>query len=413
KVHLQSQQDDFTSQLDGLTQARDDLEIANATLQENLLSKDEQIIILKQQIQNLPTDEALLQLQSELEILQSEKINLQSQISAKDEEISELNAENQRLSEAYQALQNQLENEKEISSILKTATIPEISSEIASIDTTIKEAEKTMEEDLSSLKNNTIREGLLTPASAYYTLTASQEESLETSTEITTLQAEINDLREELENIRPIAYNTTSKIEKMEKFNEALALKLSEKTKTIEILEEEKNFLESQLDRSESQVRKLQITQHMLKEQQKEISISSEENNDLLEELEKIHEQLSSEKKERAELEQTHEDQLERLRTLYDENALEKMERINAKIINLQQEQKNICFTLAEAIAKHVNSGSVTEDIGKNIFELIEKAFNTTGYKTLLDSVSSEEEDLLSTEESVSSDEYDEDSYMI
>ncbi|VHO00965.1 hypothetical protein [Candidatus Rhabdochlamydia sp. T3358] len=340
--------------------------------------------------------------------------DLQMQLSAKDEEIFELNEQFQRLSETHQALQSQLENEKEISRILETAAIPEVSKEIASIDTIIKEAEKTTEEDLSSLESSTIAEVPLTPTSDYYTLTTpSLEESLETSSEITLLQAEINDLQEELKDIRPIAYNTTSIIQKMEKSSKDLTLELSEKTKTIENLEEEKKFLEFQLDRSELQVKELKTAQYQLKEQQKEISISSEENNDLLEALEKIHEQLSLEKKERAQLEQIHEDQLEKLKTLYDKNALEKMEHINAKIINLQQEQKTICFTLAQALAEHVNSGSITESIGKNIFDLIEKAFSTSGYKTLLDLVSSEEEDLgSSSEESVSSDEYDEDSYI-
>ncbi len=381
--------------------------LSQLPLQLSNLQKEKDNLELEHKKLKKQLDQASQNQLASLESHQDEKASLQMQLSSKNEEI-------QRLSKTYQALQNQLENEKEISIILETAVIPEVSQEIASIDTIIKEAEKTTEEDLSSLESSTIAGGPLTPTSDYYTLTTpSLEESFETSSEITLLQAEINDLQEELKDIRPIAYNTTNIIQKMEKSNKDLTLELSEKTKTIENLEEEKKFLESQLDGSETQVKELKTAQYQLKEQQKEISISSEENNDLLEELEKIHEQLSSEKKERAKLEQIHEGQLEKLRTLYDENALEKMESINAKILDLQKEQKNICFTLVQALAEHVNSGSITKNIGQNIFELIEKAFNTTEYKTLLDLVSSEEEDIASSsEESVSSDEYDEDSYI-
>ena len=334
--------------------------------------------------------------------------DLQIQLFVKEKEFFELNEQFQHLFETHQGLQNQLENEKEISSILETAAIPEASKEIAFIDTIVKEAEKTMEEHLSSLENSTITEDPLTPTSDYYTLiTPSLEEPLKTSI----LQAKINDLQEELKDIRPIAYNTTNRIEKMEKSNKDLTLELSEKTKTIENLEEEKKFLESQFDRSQSQVKELKTAQYQLEKQQKEISISSEDSNALLEELEKLQKQLSSEKKERAKLEQIHEEQLERLKTLYNENALEKMERINEKIINLQKEQKIICFTLTHSIANYMKSESITEDIGQNIFNLIEKAFNATGYKTLLDLVSSEE-DIASSEESISLGEYDEDSYI-
>ena len=185
-------------------------------------------------------------------------------------QISELNKETQHLSEVYQALQNQLKDDKELSSILETAAIPEISDAITSINTTIEEAEKTMEQELASLENSTIPEGLLTPGSGYYTLTATPSlEEGETSTEITTLQAKINTLQEELEDIRPIAYGTTNRIEKMEKSNKALTLELSEKTKTIENLEEEKAILEGLFDKSESQVKELKIAQYQLKEQQK------------------------------------------------------------------------------------------------------------------------------------------------
>ena len=78
---------------------------------------------------------------------------------------------------------------------------------------------------------------------------------------------------------------------------------------------------------------------------------------------------------------------------------------------DLQKEQKIICFTLTHSIANYMKSESITEDIGQNIFNLIEKAFNATGYKTLLDLVSSEE-DIASSEESISLGEYDEDSYI-
>ncbi|MDR2539417.1 MAG: hypothetical protein LBC45_02210 [Chlamydiales bacterium] len=343
------------------------------------------------------------------EELESASALLQTQLSTKDVQISELNEEMQRLSKAYQTLQDQLKDEEEIASILETATLPAISNEVASISATIEQAENKMEQDLSSLENSTIPENLFIPTSGYYTLTAtaSQEESLE----ITTLQTEINTLREELEDIRPIAYNTTRKIEKMEKSNKDLVLELSEKTRTIEDLEEEKKFLESRLHKSESQLKDLQRVQHILKEQQKEISISSEENHDLLEELEKIQKRLSLETRKRAELEQAHEDQLEKLKDLHNKLLLEKMERVHTKILSLQQQQKNTCFTLIQVLASYINAGSVTGKMGQNIFSLIEKAFDTDGYTDLLNLVVSE--DLVTSEENVSSDEYDEDSYIL
>lgn len=343
--------------LSHLKQTRKDLESINTILQKDFSSKNEQIIALKQQIQNLPEPAALQKLQAQLEMLQNEKTDLQINLSIKDEQISKLNKEIQYLFEAYQVLKNQLENESE-----------------------------------------------------YYTLNTavSQEESLKKSSKTTILQAEINDLREELNSIRPIVYNLISKIEKS---NKALALELSEKTKIIEGLEEEKIFLEAQLDRSESRLKDLQRVQHTFNEQQKEISISLEENIALLEELEKTQVLLSLEKRKRAQLEQAHEDQLEKLKTLYKELTLEKMSRININIRKLQQEQKNICFTLTKALAEYVNSESITKGIGKNIVDLIEKALDTTGYKTLLDLVS-KEEDFTSSEENVNLDEYDEDSYI-
>ena len=416
KANLQSQQDGFISQLEKLTKSSKGLKSSNATLQENLLSKEAQIATLEQKIQNLPTDETIYQLQSQLEMLQNDRANLQVKLSDKNEKIFELNKEIQSLSEVHQALQNQLRDEKEIVSILETAAIPTISSKVELIETIIEEEKNKMEQNLSLLENNAIPENLLIPTSDYYTLTPKvlQEESFETATEITTLQAEIKYLREELEDIRPIVYNTTRKIEKTEKSNKDLTLELSKKTKAIEDLEEEKKFLESRLNKSESQLKDLQKAQYIFKEQQKEISLSSEENNDLLEELEKIQEKLSLEKRARAELEKTHQDQLEKLKDLYNENVLEKMEHINTKIANLQQQKKNTCFTLAQVLTDYIRAGSITEDVGQSIVGLMEEAFNnnTTEYKALLDLVSSEEEDFVSSEESASSDEYNEDSYL-
>lgn len=390
----------LTLKLFNLQKEKDDLKLEHRNL-------TKQLELTNQNQTKLSTN-----FENKIKKLENLTKDLQIQLFIKDKEFFGLNEQFQHLFETHQALQNQLENEKEISSILETAAIPEASKEIAFIDTIIKEAEKPIEENLSYLENSTITEGPLTPTSDYYTLTMpSLEERLEISSETTILQAKINDLQEELKDIRPIAYNTTNIIEKMEKSNKDLTLELSEKTKTIENLEEEKKFLESQLDRSESQVKELKTAQYQLEKQQKEISISSEDSNALLEELEKSQKQLSSEKKERAKLEQIHEEQLERLKTLYNENTLEKMERINAKIINLQQEQKITCLTLTHSIANYMKSESITEDIGHNIFNLIEKAFNATGYKTLLDLVSSEE-DLASSEGSISSGEYVEDSYI-
>jgi len=90
------------------------------------------------------------------------------------------------------------------------------------------------------------------------------------------------------------------------------------------------------------------------------------------------------------------------------------MEHINTKIANLQQQKKNTCFTLAQVLTDYIRAGSITEDVGQSIVGLMEEAFNnnTTEYKALLDLVSSEEEDFVSSEESASSDEYNEDSYL-
>lgn len=413
KTDLQTQRDNFTSQLDEVTQTRKALENTNVILQNDLLSKDKQIAALGLQIQDLPKPEVLQKLQSQSGKLQSEKVDLQLQLSTKDKEISELNEQFQRLSETHQALQNQLENEKEISSILETAAIPEVSKEIASIAAAIEKAKNTMEEDLSSLENSSISEGLLTP-SGYYTLTAtpSLEESLETSSEITILQAKINSLGEELEDIRPIAYNTTSIIQKMEKSTEDLKLELLKKTRDIKILEEQKSFLDSQLDRSESQVKELKTAQYQLKEQQKEISISSEENNDLLEELEKIQKQLSSEKKERAELEQTHEDQLEKLEALYQEDSLRTRDIISTLIKDLEQKQPGSCILLLSSLAGYVESESITNKEKEDILLLIEPTFrNTDKYKSLTSSDSDSSDE--GTKNLFSIDGYEEDSINI
>ena len=394
KADLQSQQDESTSQLDELTQTSKGLESANATLQKNLLSKEEQIIALTQQIQNLPKPEALQKLQSQLFDLQREKEileitledlqsalleDLQSALPVKDEQIEEK-------SKILDQLQSELDiSKKEKESLNKELfefkyALSELGKDLGAYELVEENFHKVIEKAIERIEKVSQENPLDLDS-----LQTSIKEDLKQT--ITELQQKLEDISDEHEQLTSDVQRKATIIEKLEEeiityknlLSQSGAKNLEELIKRIDILTNLNVILEKSLDTKVSSEKdlkkKLEQAIGDLKQEKKYIQSIEEEYD---EETKKLRTTLQLEQEKNIHQEEIYANLIENLEYEKTELAKNRDRIISTLIEDLEEKQKGSCEFLRDRLLGYVRSGAITKEEGLDIFPLIEPKFEDT-----------------------------------
>ncbi|PWU14869.1 MAG: hypothetical protein C5B45_03720 [Chlamydiae bacterium] len=452
KAGLQLQQATLTSCFTELIQTREVLETANTTLQNDLPSKDKEIITLKQQIQSLPTNDTQ-RLQSQIELLQSEKnhlvefyekernevnnkiTGLQSQLTLKKESLIELQSQVKTLiqPEELKKLQMQifqLESDKAslnsklstleyaLSNLEKTLSNYEIVDENAqkSIESALKAMESIKQEShassyehlstllsIESMGKEDLKEVI---ASLTQQL---DDTSIHTSHEYKRLQSDLQakeNLVQNLEEESTLYKQLLSKAE--EKNLQELASRFEDQRKEMEILTTVNEALNERLhEKVESEKglkdQLLQANKILGKEKQHIKKVEQE----FEEEFKNITKQLVLEKKTRLEQEKIYDTLIQNLEQEKAKAAEKRTEIMKLLIQDLEKKQSGSCMILLEFLINYTKSGSISKEDRKDILDILAPAFEHTPEFIRFSSSSSKDSN--SSVESESSDEYEDD----